>query len=151
MTGPRLGAERELKISAHRMVDHAHHRQAGALDIEKAIGQGLVIEDHIEAIPVGAQVAGDAATEGPGLHESPAEVAKIFGGIGPALQVPPAKRAMAMMRLSIKIKRRDLGEADTRRQVGIRGARQDFHLMAASRQGGGRLAQIDPLPANPRI
>ena len=76
---------------------------------------------------------------------------QILGGVGPASQVVPAQGAMTIVGLVVEIQRGQFDKPDALRHVGVGGTGEDIQLVPQAGEGGGGLAEIDPLAANPGV
>ena len=73
-----LSCQSDPEIPGDGMMDRRHHRQARTLEIQNAVGKGLVVVHHVKRVSMIEQPIARALAKRLGLGEPPAELAQPF-------------------------------------------------------------------------
>ena len=117
--------------------------QAEALHTEQAVGQRLVVVDHVELVAARAQVAVGASAERHGLGEEPQHRRAELVEVDRASDATPG--ALAGREGAVDVEAGQLGQPDALVEVRVGRSGQHRHLVSEVTQPSGEVAHVDAL------
>ena len=138
-----LSRQSDPEIPGDGMMDRRHHRQTRALEIQNAVGKGLVVVHHVKFVGVIEQPIAHTLAKRLGLGKPSAELAKPFF-TAKSIDQLCAGHAPEISR--VQVETRQLNQLHALDQMRIRRARDHGDLMPQLDKRLAEVAQIDALP-----